>query len=319
MQKFSPQRVIYVNILGKCLFSSFRLFASATGSWIARNARISQLQAEAIASINYQCLNTSKSNSEICHGLRFRNANRFLCSRCSDGNLSCAICLANLFSPLETVPSTAERHNNDQQFDRRDKFRRFSANLKTFLSLPNDEVKGLTRFWPVHRRLERWILRDSSYHRILKGWTLVRQQISRLLSHHSLCPNPSTIPNFLLSNNLCHDIHRKWIYFASPFAAAITNSRQFRERSKKEEGNESHDRAVCGSSMDEESIIVHRNGVCCFMLRSSTQPPISTAIHFLQIEYFLLMSQFYGVFLCGNPICFLWPSTAFSPFADLLS
>lgn len=224
MQKFSPQRVIYVNILGKCLFSSFRLFASATGSWIARNARISQLQAEAIASINYQCLNTSKSNSEICHGLRFRNANRFLCSRCSDGNLSCAICLANLFSPLETVPSTAERQNNDQQLTGEINFGDSLLIWRLFYFCRRMKWKDGEDFdRSGHRTLERWILRDSRYHRILKGWTLDWQQISRLLSHLSLCPNPSTVPNFLLSNNLCHDIHRKWIYFASPFAAAITN------------------------------------------------------------------------------------------------
>lgn len=189
MQKFSPQRVIYVNILGKCLFSSFRLFASATGSWIARNARISQLQAEAIASINYQCLNTSKSNSEICHGLRFRNANRFLCSRCSDGNLSCAICLANLFSPLETVPSTAERHNNDQQFDRRDKFRRFSANLKTFLSLPNDEVKGWRRFWPV---IEDWKDEYWEIQVIIAFWRVEPWFDNKYLACYPIIPCAST-------------------------------------------------------------------------------------------------------------------------------
>lgn len=64
--------------------------------------------------------------------------------------------------------------------------------------------------------------------------------------------------------------------------------------------------SVCGSGMREESIIDRRNEMRCFMLRSSLQPAISTAIHFLQIEHFYHAPIFFG-----NPICFLWPSTAF--------
>lgn len=179
--------------------------------------------------------------------------------------------------------------------DRRDKFRRFTANLKTFLSLPRDEVKGLRRFWPVHRTLE------DEYWEILAFWKVEFWFDNEYLACYLIIP---CAPTHQRSQTFCCQTIYVTTFTANEFISRVHSRLQSQilgnfargPRKKKEMRATIVHRAVCGSSMDEESIIVHRNGVCCFMLRSSTQPPISTAIHFLQIEYFLLMSQFYGVF-----------------------